>query len=229
MYTIDALIPFECVVDIDMGLVKLIKYEYRNKEYFFPGILDGPDDCVEHELLIRKNRNPLVVPTNLMKVNEKTLDEWYKQFIEKEYNNIIELSTSTSLADFIKLSSFNTDKILKTTILCNTEEEAQVIKNRSINQTNIVIADRDGFDVSKYDALYLKDVYDIECYTGVIGKSIYIANYGFNLLDNDESDDIVLDYTPLIKYLDDNEIRVYTVYNLDPKLYDYIKEVDNGD
>ena len=45
------------------------------------------------------------------------------------------------------------------------------------------------------------------------------------MLDNTESDDVVLDYTPLIKYLDDNEIRVYTVYNLDPSQYNTIKEV----
>lgn len=216
MYTIDILIPFECIIDIDMGLIKLLKFEYRNTDYFFPGILDGPDDCVKLALVQRENRNPLVIPTNMQKVDEDTINEWYKQFIEREYNHIIELSPATSLADMVKLSSHNSDQVIKTTILCNTEEEEKIIQARSFGETQTIIADRSHFDISKYDALYIKDVYDIECYDKIIGKSIYVANYGFNILDNDN---IVLDYTPLIKYLDDNEIRVYTVYNLDPNLY----------
>lgn len=225
MYTIDVLIPFECIVDIDMGLIKLLKFEYRNPEYFFKGILDGPDDCIEYELVNRKNRNPLSVPTNMSKVDDETIGNWYQQFIEKEYTKIMELSTSTSLADLVKLSSFNTDKVLRTTILCSNDEEANIVRKRSYGETTIVVDTNDTFDMTKYDAVYLKDVYDIEQYTGVIGKTIYVANYAFNMLDNTESDDVVLDYTPLIKYLDDNEIRVYTVYNLDPSQYNTIKEV----
>lgn len=225
MYTIDVLIPFECIVDIDMGLIKLLKFEYRNPEYFFKGILDGPDDCIEYELINRKNRNPLSIPTNMSKVDDETIGNWYQQFIEKEYTKIMELSTSTSLADLVKLSSFNTDKVLRTTILCSNDEEANIVRKRSYGETTIVVDTNDTFDMTKYDAVYLKDVYDIEQYTGVIGKTIYVANYAFNMLDNDESDDVVLDYTPLIKYLDDNEIRVYTVYNLDPTRYNTIKEV----
>lgn len=225
MYTIDALIPFECIVDIDMGLIKLLKFEYRNPEYFFKGILDGPDDCIEYELVNRKNRNPLSIPTNMSKVDDETIGAWYQQFIEKEYTKIMELSTSTSLADLVKLSSFNTDKVLRTTILCSNDEEANIVRKRSYGETTIVVDTNDTFDMTKYDAVYLKDVYDIEQYTGVIGKTIYVANYAFNMLDNTESDDVVLDYTPLIKYLDDNEIRVYTVYNLDPSQYNSIKEV----
>ena len=225
MYTIDALIPFECIVDIDMGLIKLLKFEYRNPEYFFKGILDGPDDCIEYELVNRKNRNPLSIPTNMSKVDDETIGNWYQQFIEKEYTKIMELSTSTSLADLVKLSSFNTDKVLRTTILCSNDEEANIVRKRSYGETTIVVDTNDTFDITKYDAVYLKDVYDIEQYTGVVGKTIYVANYAFNILDNTESDDVVLDYTPLIKYLDDNEIRVYTVYNLDPSQYNSIKEV----
>lgn len=225
MYMIDALIPFECIVDIDMGLIKLLKFEYRNPEYFFKGILDGPDDCIEYELVNRKNRNPLSIPTNMSKVDDETIGAWYQQFIEKEYTKIMELSTSTSLADLVKLSSFNTDKVLRTTILCSNDEEANIVRKRSYGETTIVVDTNDTFDMTKYDAVYLKDVYDIEQYTGVVGKTIYVANYAFNMLDNTESDDVVLDYTPLIKYLDDNEIRVYTVYNLDPSQYNSIKEV----
>lgn len=225
MYTINAVIPFKCIIDIDMGLIKLLKFEYRNLNYFFEGILDGPDDCVEYELVSRKEHNPLVIPTNMAKVDMDTINKWYSQFIEKEYSKIIELSTNTALADLVKLSSFNTDKVLKTTILCNNSEEAKLVKKRSFGQSQIIVNGTDTFDLSKYDAVYLKDVYDIDQYTEIVGKTIYIANYAFNFLNNDESDDIVLDYTPLIKYLDDNEIRIYTVYNLDPKRYRAFEEV----
>lgn len=221
MYNIEALIPFECIVDIDMGLIKLLKYEYRNLEYFFPGILDGPDECIEYELIRRKHRNPLVVPTNMEKVDFETLDNWYLQFLEKEYSKIINLSICTDLASMIKVSSHNIDKVIKSTILCNNDMERESIQKRSMDQTRAIVANRKDFDVTPYDVVYLKDVYDISEYKGVFGKSIYIANYGFNLIDNDQTDDLVLDFDPLMNYIKDNELRIYSVYNINPAQFKY--------
>lgn len=221
MYNIEALIPFECIVDIDMGLIKLLKYDYRNLEYFFPGILDGPDECIEYGLLMRKHRNPLVVPTNMQKVDMETIDNWYMQFMEKEYEQIVNLSICTDVANMIKLSSYNKDKIIKSTILCNNNFERDTILKRSIGQTRVIVANRQDFDITQYDAVYMKDVYDIQSFKGVFGKSIYIANYGFNLIDNTETDDIILDFEPLMNYIDDNELRIYSVYNINPAHFKY--------
>ena len=216
MYTIESLIPFECIVDIDMGLIKLLKYEYRNLDYFFKGILDGEDVYLQYELMRRKNRNPLSIAADLQKTPMGILDNWYAQFLEKEYSRIIELSNCTGLADITKVASFNSDRILRNTILCRNNIEAELVRKRTLGENKIVVHNGEGFDVGKYDAIYLKDVYDIQRYTGIVGKSLYFANYGFNLIDNPEDDELILEYDPIINYINDNEIRIYSVYKIDP-------------
>lgn len=199
-----------------MGLIKLLKYEYRNFEYFFKGILDGKDKNIQYELMRRKNRNPLTVAADTRKTSGEILDNWYVQFMEREYARIIELSNCTALADIIKVSSYNADKVLRNTILCHNDIEADLVRKRSLGENKILVADRKNFDVTKYDVIYIKDVYDIQDYTGVFGKGLYFANYGFNLIDNPESSDLVLEFEPIIKYINDNEIRIYSVYNINP-------------
>ena len=51
MYIINTLVPFEVLVDIDMGLLKLIEFEYHDETFFYPGLLNTSEDNQKYFLV----------------------------------------------------------------------------------------------------------------------------------------------------------------------------------
>ena len=92
-YTIDSFIPFDMVIDTEMGLMKLIEFEYNNN--FFYNHLLGNDEYVKLLLRDREKRNPLsIIAKN--GTSEEELDDMYRQFMETRYNDILRLSPNTN-------------------------------------------------------------------------------------------------------------------------------------
>lgn len=215
MYTLNMLIPFDLLIDLDLGLIKLLHFDYRNDEYFYTGILDGPDDCIRYELLMRKDPNPLIIA---MKNTDdvETMDSLYSQFMEKEYSKILSLSKGTSLADLTKLSSYDSDKVIRITVLCRSKEEEEVIRSRNINPYNTIISNPKDINLSDYNCIYVKNISDLDLYRKVEGLTIFIPNYGFNLIQDPDNISPGLPMELVTKYASDNEIKIFTIYNLDP-------------
>ena len=80
MYTTDVLVPFNLIVDTDMGLIKLLEFDYSNTEYFHEGILNTEEENQQYLLNTRNNRNPLSIV--FKKDDPELMDDLYKQFIE---------------------------------------------------------------------------------------------------------------------------------------------------
>lgn len=218
MYNLDILIPFDLVVDLDMGLLKLVRFEYNNNDYFYKGILQGMDDCLRYSLMTREDPNPLsIAATN--PDDHETLDEFYKQFMEREYTKIMNLSQDTAISDLTKVSGMTSasDRIVRITIMCRSEEEKKLINLRKMNPFRIIVSSPEKIDLSQYKALFVKNVYDLDMYRNVEALNLYIANYGFNLVkDPSRSNAPGLPIDIVAKYSKDNEINIFTVYNLDP-------------
>ena len=87
---IKPLVPFNCIVDTDVGLIQLIKTEYRSPDIFNIGLLDSfiNNRGIIKLLYHRKTKNPLLPFMNDQE-DVATADDLYKQFMEKEYRNII--------------------------------------------------------------------------------------------------------------------------------------------
>lgn len=218
MYNLDILIPFDLVVDLDMGLLKLVRFEYNNNDYFYKGILQGMDDCLRYSLMTREDPNPLSIAA-VNPDDHETLDEFYKQFMEREYTKIMNLSQDTAISDLTKVSGMTSasDRIVRITIMCRSEEEKKLINLRKMNPFRVIVSSPEKIDLSQYKALFVKNVYDLDMYRNVEALNLYIANYGFNLVkDPLRSNAPGLPIDIVAKYSKDNEINIFTVYNLDP-------------
>lgn len=218
MYNLDILIPFDLVVDLDIGLLKLVRFEYSNNDYFYKGILQGMDDCLRYSLMIREDLNPLSIAA-VNPDDHETLDEFYKQFMEREYTKIMNLSQDTAISDLTKVSGMTSasDRIVRITIMCRSEEEKKLINLRKMNPFRIIVSSPEKIDLSQYKALFVKNAYDLDMYRNVEALNLYIANYGFNLVkDPSRSNAPGLPIDIVAKYSKDNEINIFTVYNLDP-------------
>lgn len=218
MYNLDILIPFDLVVDLDIGLLKLVRFEYSNNDYFYKGILQGMDDCLRYSLMTREDPNPLSIAA-VDPDDHETLDEFYKQFMEREYTKIMNLSQDTAISDLTKVSGMTSasDRIVRITIMCRSEEEKRLINLRKMNPFRVIVSNPEKVDLSQYKALFVKNVYDLDMYRNVEALNLYIANYGFNLVkDPSHSNTPGLPIDIVAKYSKDNEINIFTVYNLDP-------------
>lgn len=218
MYNLDILIPFDLVVDLDIGLLKLVRFEYSNNDYFYKGILQGMDDCLRYALMTREDPNPLSIAA-VNPDDHETLDEFYKQFMEREYTKIMNLSQDTAISDLTKVSGMTSasDRIVRITIMCRSEEEKKLINLRKMNPFRTIVSSPEKVDLSQYKALFVKNAYDLDMYRNVEALNLYIANYGFNLVkDPSHSNTPGLPIDIVAKYSKDNEINIFTVYNLDP-------------
>lgn len=218
MYNLDILIPFDLVVDLDIGLLKLVRFEYSNNDYFYKGILQGMDDCLRYALMTREDPNPLSIAA-VNPDDHETLDEFYKQFMEREYIKIMNLSQDTAISDLTKVSGMTSasDRIVRITIMCRSEEEKKLINLRKMNPFRVIVSSPEKVDLSQYKALFVKNAYDLDMYRNVEALNLYIANYGFNLVkDPSHSNTPGLPIDIVAKYSKDNEINIFTVYNLDP-------------
>lgn len=217
MYIINTLIPFNLIIDTDMGILKLLRFKYRNDKYFYKGIVCGTDTCLQYTLINRKDPNPISIAHKYSETEHDIIDNYYNQFIEREYKDIIDLSCTTSLADVVKINELNKDKIVRITILCSNELEKNALEKRKINSFKTIISDPHDIDLSKYDCLYIKNISDLDKYKNVTGLSIYIANYGFNIVIDPEKPNPGLPIDVITKYSSDNELNIFTIYSLDPR------------
>lgn len=215
MYTIDVLIPFEMIVDIDMGLIKLLEFDYDNGEYFERGILHATEEEQQYLLNKRTDRNPLSVV--MRKDDPELMEDLYNQFMEKEYQNILELSCNTALVDIANTLKTNMDQIIRITVLCKSKAEENILKIRKIPLFRTLIMYPEAIDLSKYDTLYVKDVNDLDKFKKeIFKKNIYVANYGFNVIIDPEQVNPLLPPEIVYKYGGKNDFFVVSMYQFDP-------------
>ena len=84
--TIDSIIPFDMVIDPEMGLMKLIEFEYRNKIFNLEAL--GIDELTKLYLKQRIYKNPLSIIIKDDKITIDEMNDMYNQFMEKRYDDI---------------------------------------------------------------------------------------------------------------------------------------------
>ena len=91
--TLHAVIDFDFIVNTELGLIRLIKEEYRDSRAFKLDILDKSDRSILSLLSSRNNHNPLSIISTEENMND--IDELYKNFIDTKYLDIIGHSVSS--------------------------------------------------------------------------------------------------------------------------------------
>lgn len=182
IYTIDPLFDFQALCDTDLGLYKLIKRDYYDRNVFDNILFDSTNiNFVKTMILTRQKFNPLSIfcKKGIMKDNE--LDELYKQFLDEEYDNILSLSSPTAIMNIAAVSN-SVNKIVNVTVLCKTQKEADWI-HKYTYKLDCIVSDYDNFDLSKYDTVYIKDLYTLLSFNqdSINKKNIIFSNFFFNL------------------------------------------------
>lgn len=215
MYTITSIVPFDMIIDIDMGLLKLIQKEYANQKVFRKSILSERNmDIMKIILIDRPEINPLKFFVNPEYI--KDADGMYQQFIEERYHDIIDLSCTTGIFDIIRRSKSVND-IVKYTIVCRSDYEKIVLesKYKKYNiQPNIkLISDYHNLNIDSYGSIYIKNYQDILNYSNIFGKNILIGNYRFNMENGDTELGIPLKEVTE-QLIAENSIKIIDIYPL---------------
>jgi len=172
------LIPFDCFIDIDLGLIMLLKEKYNNPKIIYDSILNEKTLFIIYLLLNRSDENPLsIILKDEYSSNQNTLRD---QFIEREYDEILKLSKPNKILELMIM--MYESNVVDIDILCsNTKEQdylTKLFKDRKIN--SFVNQNLNTVDISKYDSIFIKNYKDIIKYKGLEKKNIYVLDYKFN-------------------------------------------------
>ena len=96
------LISFYTIVDIDVGLIRLIKREYLNPSVFDVEFFRRPLISIIHDLYYRKMQNPIYLFAK-DNIEKEKIDQYYSDFLNEKMDDILDLSVTTSMEDLIEL------------------------------------------------------------------------------------------------------------------------------
>lgn len=218
VHSSNILVSFESVIDIDIGLLRLIKKDY-NTDFFYQSILESPEYIWKDILNRRPVLNPLYcVMDDDTDEQQAISDDLYRQFMDEEYQKILDLSPIGTLAGIVGANMYSKD-LLRLDVLCKNQMEKDILDIKGVQYNNAIIAERKSIYTKKYEIISEKSVWDIEQYINLERNTLLIPDYGFNIIIVPGHEDTpLLPKTLLEKYATQNEFRVYNAYALDPDL-----------
>ena len=120
-----SIIPFNCLFDYDVGLIKLIKKYYNDPSVFNQNTLDSlysNKDIVE---FVFNSESSNILMDIMNNPDEEIAAEYYVQFMDKEYGEILQNSVYTGLLDFVY--RLNNESDATYSIVCLRDEELRFI------------------------------------------------------------------------------------------------------
>lgn len=209
MVTIDSLIPFELLFDLDFGLLQVVNKYFHNNDIFYLSLFNDPDELIKL-LALRNDPNPLSVIID-SKISKEECDNLYNQFMEKEFDKIFENSNKLLCYDVVRLS-LDSGGVVNMTVLCKNEKQQQLL-NKYLPKAKTVIYSKD-MDISLYGTIYVKNIYDLYNYKQLSGKNLYVPNYPFNLEKN-EWGFVTTILSVSVDFINDNIIKIFNPYDIE--------------
>lgn len=175
-YNSELLFHFDSIIDLDLAIIKFMKKNFHNAKYLDLDILKNNDENFFKALLLsRENSNPLLLILN--KQYRDSADSILNELYDAYYEDIVSLGTPLA-PNSILCNGANND-FIHCFVICKNKTEKLYIKNLS---SKIKILEPKDVFIKNYTALYIKDLKDLINYgEDLIGKSIYILNFPFNL------------------------------------------------
>ena len=215
------IIDFNCIVDTEYGLLQLIYDKYYDLSVFNETKFKMPTSKILLELHTRKTKNPLIPFIN-EGISEKDADEYFEQFMNTQYEEIIDRSCGTNMQ--LVVSSFNDSGDISASILCHNKIEKEYISGLEEFKSNKIYME-DEFKSSslKFNQIYFRYIDDISKYLKeCIGKNLYFSSSHLNFkevdgviyLKDDKNLDILANYS---------DILIFDLYNME-----YLKGETNG-
>jgi hypothetical protein len=208
MSEIKAIFEFEMLFDLDYTLATLIQ-RYYGKSKYFDTVLEEDPISLRLLLLTRTEKNPIYI---LLKPEYRdSADSLYGEFKE-EFSMELYLRRNIYFTEFYKFFSVlikSDGAVADIGVIVNNKKEEAIVRELS---PLIRVFDSKEIARNDYDALYIKDKDTVGLITPKVeGKTIFLANYGFNLTTIGEEESPDLEF--MEEYSDDNAIFTVDLYS----------------
>ena len=230
------LVEFEMLVDLDYGLVRLVRDYYRDERIFYLSILDKSDKLIKGILKDRTMQNPLQV---LFRDESKVelMDNLYKQLLDKHYEEIIQRSCTTAILTLMK-RLIDSESSISVNVLCHNkyqeEKTKQIFSDCLSTSYNIHTVDiLKGFDLSNYGDIFCRTCIYFPYYINFYGKNIFLSDQNNNF-DQDViiKKQIKIPNKEFLLFLEANQYRIIELYPYDNSYFpnrDYIEEKEDDE
>lgn len=208
MSEIKAIFEFEMLFDLDYTLATLIQ-RYYGKSKYFDTVLEEDPISLRLLLLTRTEKNPIYI---LLKPEYRdSAGSLYKE-LKEEFSIELYLRRNIYFTEFYKFFSVlikSDGAVADIGVIVNNKKEEAIVRELS---PLIRVFDSKEIARNDYDALYIKDKDTVGLITPrVEGKTIFLANYGFNLTTIGEEESPDLEF--MEEYSDDNAIFTVDIYS----------------
>lgn len=208
MSEIKAIFEFEMLFDLDYTLATLVQ-RYYGKSKYFDTVLEEDPISLRLLLLTRTEKNPIYI---LLKPEYRdSADSLYEE-LKEEFSMELYLRRNIYFTEFYKFFSVlikSDGAVADIGVIVNNKKEEAIVRELS---PLIRVFDSKEIARNDYDALYIKDKDTVGLITPrVEGKTIFLANYGFNLTTIGEEESPDLEF--MEEYSDDNAIFTVDIYS----------------
>ncbi len=208
MSEIKAIFEFEMLFDLDYTLATLIQ-RYYGKSKYFDTVLEEDPISLRLLLLTRTEKNPIYI---LLKPEYRdSADSLYEE-LKEEFSMELYLRRNIYFTEFYKFFSVlikSDGAVADIGVIVNNKKEEAIVRELS---PLIRVFDSKEIARNDYDALYIKDKDTVGLITPKVeGKTIFLANYGFNLTTIGEEESPDLEF--MEEYSDDNAIFTVDIYS----------------
>jgi hypothetical protein len=184
---IHPLYNFKTIFDIDFGLIRLIRDEYR-ANIFDLSVLDLPDQELKQKLVDRTDMNPLSICIETDMDGEEMMD-LYNQFINQRYPDILERSAFTGIGELFVSSPVVLSDITTSVVFSNDLERAHLKKKLKEAKIDMEYKEYDqkNMNCKGFDPIVIKDCTELADYRNYDGHMIYLPRYGFTAIYTEEA------------------------------------------
>lgn len=208
MSEIKAIFEFEMLFDLDYTLATLMQ-RYYGKSKYFDTVLEEDPISLRLLLLTRTEKNPIYM---LLKPEYRdSADSLYEE-LKEEFSMELYLRRNIYFTEFYKFFSVlikSDGAVADIGVIVNNKKEEAIVRELS---PLIRVFDSKEIARNDYDALYIKDKDTVGLITPKVeGKTIFLANYGFNLTTIGEEESPDLEF--MEEYSDDNAIFTVDIYS----------------
>lgn len=203
----EILIDFDCYIDTEVGLIRLIQDKYLDDKVFNVELLQSGLRNIINMLINRKEKNPLYLFAN-KDISKEDLDDYYKEFMNIEYDRILSRSVTTEIGHLIEL--LKSEPSIHITFLCHNQKQRNILVKEEFLRGKNFILDTDNVDFSQFTQFYFKYISeDIDKYIFPY-KTYYFSKYLLNF-DNEFN----MNYPEIVDKIVYNrgEIEILDLYN----------------
>ena len=177
----EILMDFDCYIDTEVGLIRLIQDKYLDDKVFNIELLQSGLRNIINMLINRKEYNPLYLFAN-ENISKEDLDDYYKEFMDIEYDNILSRSVTTEISHLIDL--FKSEPSIHVTFLCHNQKQRNILVKEEYLKGKNFILDTDDINFSNFTQFFFKYISkDIDKYIFPY-KTYYFSKYLLNFDDN---------------------------------------------